>query len=70
MCAVVLPNDLYDGIKQAAETYRVTQLDRYFDLVAQLGASGECLAERLRTCKQNGDMQGIIQLLAQLQQAG
>ena len=67
--AVVLPDDLYRGIKQAAETYRVTQLDRYVDAVAQLGASGQRLAERLREYKQHGDMDGIIHLLAQLRQA-
>jgi len=70
MFAIRLPDDLYDGIKQAAETYRVTQLDRYFDAVAQLGPSGQRLAERLRECKQNSDMDGITHLLAQLPQAG
>ena len=69
MFAIGLPDDLYDGIKQAAETYRVTQLDRYFDAVAQLGPSGQRLAERLRECKQNSDMDGITHLLAQLPQA-
>jgi signal transduction histidine kinase/DNA-binding NarL/FixJ family response regulator len=69
MFAIRLPDDLYDGIKQAAETYRVTQLDRYFDAVAQLGPSGQRLAERLRECKQNSDMDGITHLLAQLPQA-
>jgi len=63
---VILSDNLYDGIKQAAETYRVSQLDRHFDAVAQLGPSGRWLAERLREHKQNGDMQGIIQLLAHL----
>jgi predicted ATPase/signal transduction histidine kinase/CheY-like chemotaxis protein len=67
---VVLPDDLYEGIKQAAETYRVSQLDRYFDAVAQLGSSGQRLAECLRERKQNGDMDGIILQLAQLRQAG
>ena len=63
---VILSDNLYDGIKQAAETYRVSQLDRHFDAVAQLGPSGRWLAERLREHKQNGDMHGIIQLLAHL----
>jgi predicted ATPase/signal transduction histidine kinase/DNA-binding NarL/FixJ family response regulator len=67
--ATVLPIDLYNSIKQAAETYRVSQLDRYFDTVAQLGPSGQRLAERLRQSKQNGDMPGIIHLLSQQRQA-
>jgi signal transduction histidine kinase/ActR/RegA family two-component response regulator len=70
MYTVVLPHDLYRGIKHAAETYRVTQLDRYFDAVAQFGLSGQQLAARLRERKQRGDMEGIIHLLAQLPQAG
>jgi signal transduction histidine kinase/CheY-like chemotaxis protein len=70
MFTVVLPHDLYRGIKHAAETYRVTQLDRYFDAVAQCGLSGQQLAARLRERKQRGDMEGIIQLLAQLPHAG
>jgi predicted ATPase/signal transduction histidine kinase/CheY-like chemotaxis protein len=65
---IELPDDLYEGIKQAAETYRVSQLDRHFDAVAQLSSAGRRLAERLRERKQNGDMDGITQLLAQLRQ--
>lgn len=64
-----LPVELYNGIKQAAKTYRVSQLDRYFDTVAQLGPAGQRLAERLRQSKQRGDMPGIIQLLSQQCQA-
>ncbi len=66
---VRLPDNLYDGIQQAAKSYRVSQLDRYFDHVAQLGPSGQWMAERLRECKHHGDMDGILQLLAQLSQS-
>lgn len=66
---VGLPGDLASQITHAAETYRVTQLDRYFDAIAQLGPTGQQLAARLYEHKQRGDMQGIIALLAHVPQS-
>ena len=66
---VSLPGDLLTRLKAAAELYRVTQLEIDLNEVEGLGPAGKRLAERLRELVRNYDMEGVLNVLSEIQQS-
>ena len=60
---VVLPEELLSRLKDAAELYNVTRLERYLSEVDQLGGDAHLLAEHLRALSQNNEIDEIINIL-------
>jgi signal transduction histidine kinase/DNA-binding response OmpR family regulator len=64
---LVLPPELADQLREAADFSSLTELEELLDQVADLGAAGAQLAGRLRQLNQNFDMDGVLALLAQIE---
>ena len=65
---IMLPEDLFVRLREAAEFGRVTELDKAFHEVEQTGEQGVRLAKRLRALSRSFDMEGILELLETLGQ--
>jgi len=63
---IVIPEELLQRLKAAAEIYNVTKLPDYLDEVESLGPAGKRLAKHLRTLIRNYDMETILALLSQI----
>jgi len=63
---ITLPKDLHTKLLEAAELYSVTELEGYFNDVAQLGEEHQKLAEYLRDLRQKHDIDGIIDIIQNL----
>ena len=63
---IVLPADLLAQLRQAAELYDVTNLERHLQAVEQLDDPAPQLAAHLRALRQQLDMEGILAVLHQL----
>jgi len=60
---IVLPEQLFLRLKEAASFSEVTEFEESFDEICQIGEHGRLLAERLRELSQNLDMEGILDIL-------
>lgn len=58
-----IPEDLQKRLLEAAELYRVTELEGYFNEVAELGEEHRALAEHLRELRRKHDIDAIIDLI-------
>ena len=63
---IVLPQDLYERLREAAEISSVTELMSYLKGIETLGKAGQCLAEQLREPIRNYDMETILSLLSEI----
>ena len=63
---VALPTALHSRIKEAAELYNISTLEACLDEVEQLGNDGGRLAKNLRELVSNYDMDGILNVLAEI----
>jgi len=63
---VVLPKELYERLKEAAEIASVTELTSYLKEIESLGEAGQRLAERMREAIRNYDMETILNILSDL----
>lgn len=64
---IVLPENLWQRLRQAAEYYSVTDIEDYLIEMEQLGAAEQELAVHLRQLKQQQDMAGILATLDAMQ---
>ena len=62
-----LPSDLHDRLREATEIYSVTELEDYLREMEELGEEHRQLAAHLRDLKQEHDMEGILQILGEIQ---
>jgi CheY-like chemotaxis protein len=62
--SVVIPEDLLERMKTAAEIYNVTKLTEYLDELASLGEEAQSLAEYLRGLIRSFDMDAILKILS------
>jgi CheY-like chemotaxis protein len=67
---VVLPADLFERLKAAAESYRITELTELLDEVRQTGEHGAFFAARLRQLSQTLDMPAILEILESVRHEG
>ena len=58
-----LPEDLHARLLEAAELYSVTEMEEYFDEMAELGEAQRRLAEHLRDLRRGHDIEGIIRVI-------
>ncbi len=65
---LVLPPELADQLREAADFSSLTELEVLFDQVADLGEAGAQQADHLRQLNQNFDMDGVLALLAKLEE--
>ena len=63
---VALPTALHSQIKEAAELYNISTLEACLDEVEQLGNDGGRLAKYLQELVSNYDMDGILNVLAEI----
>ena len=63
---VALPADLLSRLKEAAELYNVTQLERLLSEVELLGGDAPLFAEHLRGLSQNNEIEKILDILYQV----
>jgi signal transduction histidine kinase/ligand-binding sensor domain-containing protein/DNA-binding response OmpR family regulator len=63
---IVLPQDLHERLKEAAEIASVTELTRYLQEIEALGEAGQRLAEQMREPIRNYDMETILKLLSEM----
>ncbi|MDP6512417.1 MAG: hypothetical protein QF878_04360, partial [SAR202 cluster bacterium] len=63
---VVVPEDLLEKMKRAAEIYSVSELDRYFEALEGLGEKERHLAAHLRELRRGHDIDGILKLVESL----
>jgi len=63
---IVLPEDLFAHLKEAARLYSVTELEEYLDEVQALGAEGQRLADHLRTLSREYNMVAILNILKEI----
>jgi len=61
---IVIPEELLQQLKEAAEIYNVTKLTDYLDEVEALGPAGKRLTEYLRILIRNYDMEAILTILS------
>ncbi|MDP6114650.1 MAG: ATP-binding protein, partial [Planctomycetota bacterium] len=66
LAGVVVPVDLLEKMKRAAEIFSVSELDRYFDELEGLGEKERSLAAHLRELRRGHDIDGILKLLESL----
>jgi hypothetical protein len=64
--SIVVPENLFLPLQEAAELYSVTELESCIDDVAKLSSAGRQLAEHLRRLLKNYDMEGILNVLAEI----
>jgi len=64
---VVFPEDLLSRLKEAAERYSLTRLNRCFAEIEELGEDAQPLVEHLRQLARNQDMEGILNVLSEYQ---
>ena len=65
--AVVLPQDLYDELRQAAEFGEVTQLEDLVEQVRALGVAAHPLADQLWRLSRRLDLDAILKLLDEVE---
>ena len=63
---VSLPKELLSRLKDAAELYNVTRLERHLGEVELLGDEAILLAEHLRALSQNNEIDRIIEILGEI----
>ena len=63
---IVLPEELFLRISEAAELGRVAELENSLDEMRQIGAQENLLAERLHELSRNFDMEGILEILEEI----
>jgi len=66
LAKVALPEELLSLLKEAAELYNVTRLERYLSEVDRLGDDARLLAEHLRELSQNNEIDRIINILGEI----
>jgi len=66
---VVLPEDLLSRLKEAAETYSLTELNQCFAEMEELGEDVRPLVDRLRELARNQDMEEILNILSEYQKS-
>ncbi|MCZ6677002.1 MAG: ATP-binding protein [Candidatus Poribacteria bacterium] len=66
---IYLPAELIERLKSAAELLNLTQLNRCLGEIANLGFEGQQLAEDLRRAVENYNIEGILSILAEIQQS-
>ena len=67
LAGVVIPTDLLENMKRAAEIYSVSELDRYFDELDGLGDVEKRLAGHLRELRRGHNIDGILKLLGEVE---
>jgi hypothetical protein len=67
--SIVIPEDLLQRLKTAAEIYNVTKLTEYLDELASLGEEAKSLAEHLRGLIRGYDMDAILKTLSEIRDA-
>ena len=63
---IVLPEDLFVHLEEAARLYSVTELEEYLDEVHGLGAEGQRLADHLRALSREYNMDAILNILKEI----
>ena len=63
---IVIPEELLEKLRGAAEICNITKLMDYLDEMEPLGTAGERLAEHLRAPVRNYDMETILTILSQI----
>ena len=63
---IVLPKDLFERLKEAAEISSVTELTSYLEEIESLGEAGGRLAEQMREPIRNYDMDTILNILSEI----
>ena len=63
---VVIPTDLLSRLKEAAELYNVTQLERLLAEVEPFGEYARLLAEHLYSLSQNNEIEKILEILGEI----
>ena len=66
LSAISLPQDLITSLREAAELYNVTTLERTLEDVAALGPDASRLAARLRELSQDFRMEEILGILEEI----
>ena len=66
LAEIVLPKDLFERLKEAAEISSVTELTSYLKEIESLGEAGQRLAEHLREPIRNYDMETILNILSEI----
>jgi signal transduction histidine kinase/ligand-binding sensor domain-containing protein/DNA-binding NarL/FixJ family response regulator len=66
---VNVPSDIVDGLREAAELYSVTEIDGLCERLGGLGKGEAALASHVRQLSQAHDMEAIVAVLAQVEQA-
>ena len=63
---IMLPEELLQSLKDAAERHSVTRLNQCLDELEQLGADEKTLAEKFRRLSQNYEMEKILTILGEI----
>ncbi len=63
LTGVAIPEELLEKMQRAAEIYSVSELDRYFDELEEIGEREKRLADHLRELRRGHDIDGILKIL-------
>jgi signal transduction histidine kinase/ligand-binding sensor domain-containing protein/CheY-like chemotaxis protein len=66
LTGVVIPEELREKMKRAAEIYSVSELDRYFDELESVGEGEKRVADHLRELRRGHDIESITEILEHL----